>query len=138
MGCRSETLTEAHYLQAFMVSDCFGPVRMCNINCRSCFGDLFQNLHVLHASVARPSRSDWVRNGSERVRTGPNMSTEVYYLQAFLCADGLRLVRPFNRNHGFHFPLVDPSLLGSIRSSCHVHRGLVGSSPLLLSESIFV
>ena len=53
------------------------------IKTTSCFSNSSKNLHVLHVPVGLVQRSDPVRTGSERVRTGPNVSTEVYKLQAF-------------------------------------------------------
>ena len=39
--------------------------------CLDYFNRFVENPDVLHASVAQLPRSDWVRNGSERVRTCP-------------------------------------------------------------------
>ena len=76
-------LREVYKLQAFRVRTHSDRVRTSMIKTTSCFYNSFKNLHVLHVPVGFLPRSDPVRTGSERVRTGPNVSTEVYKLQAF-------------------------------------------------------
>ena len=76
-------LREVYKLQAFRVRTHSDRVRTSMIKTTSCFSNSSKNLHVLHVPVGFVQRSDPVRTGSERVRTGPNVSTEVYKLQAF-------------------------------------------------------
>ena len=68
-----------YYVQAYVVSDCFGPVRTCTTNPRSHFLALIGRLYVLQASMATLPRSDWVRKGSEGTKRSEHVHRSVTF-----------------------------------------------------------
>ena len=102
--------TEVYKLQAFRVRTHSDRVRTSMIKTTSCFSNSSKNLHVLHVPVGFVQRSDPVRTGSERVRTGPNVFTEVYKLQAIR-------VRT-------HFDRVRTSMTNTTSCFCNFYKSL--------------